>query len=161
MIAPPDDVDRIMSVMERAFPPEFGEAWNRRQVSDALIVGNCRYGLIAPDGTQDFESNTDTAGFFLGRGILDEEELLLFAIAPQYRMQGLGHVLLKRFIAEARANHMARLFLEMRRDNPAGHLYAAHGFREVGVRPAYYRTPGGSRIDALSQELVLDDYAGT
>lgn len=161
MFAPPDDVDRIMSVMERAFLPEFGEAWNRRQVSDALIVGNCRYGLLAPDGTDTFEADTDTAGFFLARGILDEEELLLFAIAPQYRLKGLGHVLLERFIAEARDNRMSRLFLEMRRDNPAGRLYAAHGFREVGVRPAYYRTPGGSRIDAISQELVLDDYTGT
>ena len=157
MIPLHDDVDRIMSVMERAFPPEFGEAWNRRQVSDALIVGNCRYGLIAPDGSEKFDSDTDTAGFFLAREILDEEELLLFAIAPEYRRKGLGHLLLKRFIAEARANRMARVFLEMRRDNPAGFLYAAHGFMEVGIRTAYYRTPGGNRIDALSQELVLED----
>lgn len=155
MIAPPDDVDRIMSVMERAFPPEFGEAWNRRQVGDALVVGNCRYGLIASDGSAEFEDDSGTAGFFLARRILDEEELLLFAIAPEYRRKGLGHRLLQRFIADARAAGMARLFLEMRRDNPAGFLYAAHGFREIGVRPAYYRTAGGSRIDAISQELVL------
>jgi len=155
MIAPPDDIDRIMSVMECAFPPEYGEAWNRRQVSDALIVGNCRYGLIAPDGSDRFEDDTETAGFFMGRSILDEEELLLFAISPKYRFQGLGHTLLTRFIEEARTGGMARVFLEMRRDNPAGFLYAAHGFREIGMRPGYYRTPGGQRIDALSQELVL------
>lgn len=157
MIAPPDDIDRIMSVMERAFPPEFGEAWNRRQVGDALTVGNCRYGLIGPDGSDVLDPNTDTAGFFMGRSILDEEELLLFAIAPQYRRQGLGRQLLQRFINQARANGIARIFLEMRRDNPASYLYAAHGFREIGVRPAYYRTAAGSRIDAISQELVFDD----
>lgn len=157
MIAPHDDIDRIMSVMERAFPSEYGEAWNRRQVGDALIVGNCRYGLIAPDGSEIIDSNTDTAGFFMGRSILDEEELLLFAIAPQFRRQGLGHKLLERFMAQARANGMARIFLEMRRDNPAGHLYAAHGFQQIGIRPAYYRTADGSRIDAISQELVFDD----
>lgn len=39
MIAPMDDIDRIMSVMDAAFPAEFGEAWNRRQVTDALVVG--------------------------------------------------------------------------------------------------------------------------
>ncbi|MBA4353427.1 MAG: ribosomal-protein-alanine acetyltransferase [Novosphingobium sp.] len=157
MIAPPDDIDRIMSVMERAFPAEYGEAWNRRQVSDALIVGNCRYGLIAADGSDIFESLSDTAGFFMGRSVLDEEELLLFAIAPQYRRRGLGHKLLKRFMAEAQSNGMSRIFLEMRRDNPAAYLYAAHGFREIGVRPAYYRSTGGKRIDAISQELVFRD----
>lgn len=155
MIAPMDDIDRIMSVMDAAFPAEFGEAWNRRQVTDALIVGNCRYGLIAPDGSTDFGSQTSTAGFFLGRSILDEEELLLFAIAPAYRRQGLGHKLLQRFILEARANGISRIFLEMRRNNPASFLYASHGFQEIGVRPAYYRTPSGTRIDAISQELIL------
>lgn len=157
MLAPTDDIDRIMSVMERAFPAEFGEAWNRRQVGDALVVGTCRYGLIAPDGSDDFDSEIDCAGFFMGRSILDEEELLLFAIAPEYRRRGLGHLLLERFISQARANGMSRIFLEMRRDNPANFLYAAHGFREIGVRPAYYRTPSGLRIDAISQELNLLD----
>lgn len=155
MAAPEDDLDRIMSVMERAFAPEYGEAWNRRQVSDALLVGHCRYGLIAPDGSAQVDPGSDTAGFYLGRSILDEEELLLFAIAPEYRRQGLGHALLTRFIDEARSAGMARIFLEMRRNNPAGSLYAAHGFRPVGVRPSYYRTPDGERIDAVSQELLI------
>lgn len=157
MIAPTDDIDRIMSVMERAFPAEFGEAWNRRQVSDALLVSNCRYGLIAPDGSPNFYEDTDTAGFFMGRSVLDEEELLLFAIAPEYRRKGLGHLLLARFVSEARGHGMSRVFLEMRRGNPAGVLYAAHGFVEVGVRPSYYRCGDGTRLDAISQELVLDN----
>lgn len=154
---PTDDIDRIMAVMEQAFPPEFGEAWNRRQVSDALLLGSCRYGLISPDGTGDCENCSETAGFFMSRAVLDEEELLLFAISPQYRRKGLGHKLLERFISTARSEGMTRVFLEMRRDNPAGFLYAAHGFREIGLRPAYYRTPGGTRIDAISQELTFDD----
>ncbi|WP_372731368.1 GNAT family N-acetyltransferase [Novosphingobium sp.] len=157
MSAQTDDIDRIMSVMECAFPPEYGEAWNRRQVVDALIVGNCRYGLIGEDGTNDLQPGTKTAGFFMGRSILDEEELLLFAIAPQYRRRGLAHQLLSTFIEQSRTNGMARIFLEMRRDNPAGYLYAAHGFTEIGVRPAYYRTSAGNRIDAISQELILND----
>lgn len=156
MIAPPDDIDRIMSVMERAFPPEFGEAWNRRQVSDALTIGNCRYGLIAPDGTAHIARTTETAGFFMSRAILDEEELLLFAIVPEYRRQGLGHLLLTRFLSSARASGTARVFLEMRYGNPAEFLYAAHGFQEIGRRPSYYRTPTGDRIDAISQELIFE-----
>lgn len=157
MMPPADDIDRIMAIMEQAFPPEFGEAWNRRQVSDALLLGNCRYGLISADGDEDFENGSETAGFFMSRAVLDEEELLLFAISPQYRRKGLGHKLLERFISTAQSGGMTRVFLEMRRDNPAGFLYAAHGFREIGLRPAYYRTPGGTRIDAISQELTFDD----
>lgn len=159
MIAPADDIDRIMAVMEAAFPPEFGEAWSRRQLADALVVGNCSYGLIAPDGSDPAMAPGDgmgeAAGFFLCRSVLDERELLLFAIHPVHRRKRLGHALLARFIDAARADGMHRLFLEMRRGNPADVLYAAHGFRPVGVRPGYYRAADGSRLDAVSQELIL------
>jgi ribosomal-protein-alanine N-acetyltransferase len=151
-----DDVDRIMAVMDQAFPPEFGEAWNRRQVSDALLLHGTYYGLIAPDGDCRPSPDEQTAGFFLSRGLFDEEELLLFAIAPQWRRRGLGHMLLTQFIESARLRGKKRLFLEMRLNNPAGILYAAHGFRPIGIRPRYYRGGNGERIDAVTQELNLD-----
>jgi ribosomal-protein-alanine N-acetyltransferase len=152
---PSDDIDRIMEVMVRAFPPEYGEAWNRRQISDSLILAGTRYSLIMADGSFAPDSTEPVAGFALIRGLFDEEELLLFAIAPEFRRQGLGHALLLQVIAQARARGVVRIFLEMRRDNPAGHLYAAHGFRTVGIRPRYYRTASGERLDALSQELII------
>lgn len=155
MNAPLDDVDRIMSVMERAFSAEFGEAWNRRQVCDALLMGNCRYGLIGIGGEETIASDQDTAGFFMSRTVLDEEELLLFAIIPDHRRKGLGHLLLSRFLASSKQAGISRVFLEMRKGNPAALLYEAHGFQEIGVRPAYYRTPDGNRIDAISQELIF------
>ena len=156
-IPPDDDLDRIMAVMVRAFAPQYGEAWNRKQVSDAMLFGHCRYGLIASDGTEPDDPTIDAVGFFLARRIIDEEELLLFAIDPDHRRKGLGHALLARMLQEARAAGMVRVFLEMRRENPADALYAAHGFRAVGLRRGYYRAPDGSRIDAISQELVLSD----
>ncbi|WP_068073650.1 GNAT family N-acetyltransferase [Novosphingobium lentum] len=151
-----DDIDRIMHVMTDAFDPAFGEAWNRRQIGDALILPATHYGLIFGDGSIGADDADDVAGFFLSRAVLDEEELLLFAIAPPFRHRGLGHRLLDHFIAQARDRGMQRLFLEMRKDNPAGQLYYRHGFRPVGIRPAYYRTPSGIRLDAVSQELVLN-----
>lgn len=144
-----------MAVMERAFEPRFGEAWNQRQVSDALLLGNCHYSLIAPDGSDSSESVEPAAGFYLSRTVIDEEELLLFAIDPAHRRKGLGHILLQRMIESARTRGVARIFLEMRRGNPAGILYTAHGFRHVGVRPKYYRTSDGERLDALSHELII------
>lgn len=144
-----DDLDRIMAVMEAAFDPAYGEAWNRRQVEDALLLGNCHYGLIAPHGDEPAPGEV-AAGFFMSRTSYDEEELLLIAIAPQYRRLGLGRTLLSRFAAAARDHGAVRLLLEMRRGNPAERLYRAAGFEPVGLRPNYYRMPHGERIDAIT-----------
>lgn len=144
-----DDVDRIMAVMEAAFDPAYGEAWNRRQVEDALVVGNCHYLLAWPGG---FSSDSDAppAGFCLSRHGFEEEELLLFAVAPEFRGQGVGQAMLERFAAEAWARGARRLLLEMRRGNPAERLYMRFGFVPIGERPNYYRTADGNRIDAIT-----------
>lgn len=152
-----DDIDRIMEVMAGAFAPEYGEAWNRRQVSDSLLLAGTRYRLIGADGTLEPPPEEPAAGFALLRAMFDEEELLLFAVLPQYRGQGLGAALLKAVIADASTRGIRRLFLEMRRNNPAGKLYAGFGFRTIGIRPGYYRIASGERLDALSQELIIAD----
>lgn len=149
MIQPADDIDRIMAVMRTAFDPAFGEAWNRRQVEDALLLGNCHYLLIANDGKVP-QPRESAAGFSLSRHGFEEEELLLFAVDPQYRRRGLGAALLARFVADARARGAERLLLEMRQDNPAEQLYCQFGFSPVGRRAGYYRSSSGTRLDALT-----------
>jgi [ribosomal protein S18]-alanine N-acetyltransferase len=149
-----DPVDAIMAVMERAFDPAFGEAWNRRQVADALLLGTSRHMLIAIDGTIG-EHVEEAAGFYLTRSVLDEEELLLFAIMPEFRGRGLGTALLEQFLSSARLREIKRVFLEMRRSNTAASLYEKFGFRPVGERPSYYRGSDGRSLDAISYELVL------
>ncbi len=153
---PLDDIDRIMAVMDVAFDPAFGEAWNRSQLEGALVMGNCHYGLIARTGGAP-EEGTAASGFFLSRHGFEDEELLLFAIDPSTRRLGLGGRLLESFITEARARGAMRLFLEMRQGNPAEHLYRRFGFVPVGRRPRYYRAPDGSRIDAIT--FALDCFA--
>lgn len=153
---PDDPVDAIMQVMEHAFDPRFGEAWNRRQVGDSLILGTSRYALIAPDGSIGQDPGKETAGFLLARQALDEEELLLFAVHPEYRRRGLGAALLERYCHSAAQRRTARIFLEMRENNPAARLYESHGFEQVGKRPAYYRGFDGTRHDALTYQRILD-----
>lgn len=152
---PDDPVDAIMRVMDRAFDPRYGEAWSRRQVADALVLGTSRHGLIAPDGAISEVALGETAGFFLSRRTLDEEELLLFAIDPAWRRRGLGAALLEYFCTSAAARGMAGIFLEMRDGNPAARLYESHGFEQVGRRPAYYRGADGARLDALTYHRKL------
>lgn len=149
MIAPADDIDRIMAVMTAAFDPAFGEAWNRRQLEDALIVGNCYYALITPRGDIP-ATNEQAAGFCLSRHAYEEEELLLFAVDPAWRHQGLGQALLARFAAAAQARGAQRLLLEMRDGNSAESLYRGFGFTAIGRRHNYYRAPDGIRLDAIT-----------
>jgi len=144
-----DDLDRIMAVMEAAFDPEFGEAWTRRQVGDALVLPNAHYLLAGPDGHPPSEG-APAAGFVLSRGAADEEELLLIAVDPRHRGRGIGGVLLERFVAQARTRGAERLFLEMREGNPAESLYRRHGFESIGRRRAYYRRGTGSPLDAIT-----------
>ncbi|WP_098104444.1 GNAT family N-acetyltransferase [Novosphingobium sp. PC22D] len=131
-----------MLVMTEAFDPQFGEAWNRRQVEDALRIGNCHYLLSEVEG--------DCSGFALSRHAFDEEELLLFAVRPKYRLRGIGRDLLGSFIESASRRKVNRVFLEMRKGNPASRLYESSGFTIVGQRRDYYRMFTGERIDAVT-----------
>ncbi len=155
MIPLPDDIDRLMAVMEAAFDPQYGEAWTRRQVEDALVLGNCSYELI-DDGGSPPESGRAAAGFFLCRHGYGEEELLLFAVDPKHRRKGLGARMLFNLASAAKSRGAERLLLEMRRGNPAERLYRAFGFQPIGERPNYYRTRSGERIDAITFAYMIE-----
>jgi len=139
-----EDLDQIMAVMDAAFEPAWGEAWNRRQVSDSLAFPHTHYRLASTDASQ------SAAGFTLVRAAPGEEELLLIAVAPEYRGRGLGRQLLEQVLEDARDRGAERVFLEMRFNNPAVGLYQKLGFVPIGRRKDYYRLPDGSRIDAIT-----------
>ena len=89
-------------------------------------------------------------GFALGRASADEAELLMLAVLPDRRRQGLGRALLGAFEADAarRGAHIALLEVDAT-NAPAIALYAGAGYVERGRRRAYYRSPAGERADAL------------
>jgi ribosomal-protein-alanine N-acetyltransferase len=145
----PNDIDRIMVVMQAAFDPVYGEAWNRRQITDALVLPNTHYVLAGGDGREP-QDGEPAIGFAMSRGAADEEELLLIAVHPAHRGRGVGTALLQRFIAAAEARGAARLFLEMRDGNPAESLYLQAGFEPVGRRRNYYRGAAKGPLDAIT-----------
>jgi len=151
---PADDIDRIMEVMALAFDPQYGEAWSRRQVADALTVGHCRYGLVDSLGNSP-PNGAPAAGFFMVRGILDEAELLLLAVRPDMRNRGIGRKLLNLFADDAENYGHTRLLLEMREGNPAEFLYRNFGFTQIGRRKEYYSRKDGTKCDALTFEKYL------
>lgn len=144
-----EDIDRIMAVMQAAFDPAFGEAWNRRQVSDALVLPNTHYILAGEDGNEPL-AGAPAVGFAMSRGVLDEEELLLIAVHPAYRGRGIGAALLQRLIDAAEARGRTRLLLEMRDGNPAVSLYRRFGFEPIGRRRNYYRNAAQGPLDAIT-----------
>lgn len=154
MIGHADPVDQIMQIMDAAFDPAYGEAWNRRQVSDALTMANCHY-LLLDGNLRAPEPGAIAAGFLLSRHAVDEEEVLLIAVRPEFRQRGVGSALLRELLAQARQRHIARLFLEMREGNPAESLYRKHGFEPVGRRPNYYNRGEITGIDAITFALSM------
>lgn len=144
-----DPVDKIMEVMTLAFDPAFGEAWNRRQVGDALLMSNSHYFLLGAD-RQPPSDDEPAAGFLLSRQAIDEEELLLIAVRPKLRRRGIADALIKRFVADAKSRGVTRLYLEMREGNPAEKLYVKHGFKPVGRRRSYYNRGKIRGIDAIT-----------
>ena len=144
-----DVLDHIMGVMEAAFDPQFGEAWTRRQVAEALSMPNTFYLLAGPTGEL-LAGVEQAAGFALSRGAAGEEELLLIAVRPECRGRGIGTALITRFIEQARERSADRLFLEMREGNVAERLYRRQGFREVGRRRNYYSSARNRQFDALT-----------
>lgn len=150
----PHLLDRIMAVMETGFDPAYGEAWNRRQVADALVMPGTHALVVDSEGVliplDAGPALPAAAGFVLTRHVLDEEELLLIAVTPGVRRRGVGTALIEHLFTAARTRGTMRVFLEMRRGNPAIHLYRKFGFEPIGERRNYYRMANGERIDAIT-----------
>lgn len=148
-------LNAIMQVMDTAFDPAYGEAWNRRQVSDSLVLPSTHAivldieGNIIPTSDQ-AQSEMSAAGFVLTRYAADEEELLLIAVSPEHRRKGIAQLLIDHLFEQSRARGVSRIFLEMRRGNPAIHLYRKVGFEPIGQRRDYYRFANGEREDAIT-----------
>ena len=144
-----DDLDRIMAIMQDAFDPHWGEAWNRRQVESSLVIPTTHYTLLDPEGEAPAEG-VDAAAFAMVRAAPGEEEVLLIAVHPKLRGRGLAGRLIELMSNDARARGAERIFLEMRENNPAELVYRRYGFEPIGRRPKYYTDANGNKIDAIT-----------
>lgn len=144
-----NDLDKAMAVMDAAFDPYWREAWTRRQVEDSLALSSGFMILMDDAGQYPSEANP-AAGFVLARKVLDEVELLLIGVRPEYRGRGLGSKLISDFLEKSARMGAANVFLEVRANNPAEKVYRSAGFGPIGRRKDYYRTTDGTKIDAVT-----------
>jgi ribosomal-protein-alanine N-acetyltransferase len=136
------DLPHIMTVMETAFEPRFGEAWTLSQCAGLLPLPGVWLTVARSDG--------EVLGFSLSRIVVDEAELLLLAVKPQVQRAGVGKSLLLQFERSATGRGARRLHLEVRDGNHAVKLYQSSGFTLVGRRHRYYNGGDGQLYDALS-----------
>jgi ribosomal-protein-alanine N-acetyltransferase len=137
------DLDAVVEIMNAAFDERFGEAWTRSQCAGILPMPGVRLVIARLDSGQ-------AAGFSLHRTIADEAELLLLAVAPECRRQGIGRMLLNEFMEHAANSGLGRVHLEVREGNPAVIMYRSVGFSVAGRRRKYYRGRFGGEFDALT-----------
>lgn len=99
------------------------------------------------------QSGATIVGYLIGREVGGSGEILNLAVEPAFRRRGIARALLEAGLAALRRRGAGEVFLEVRVSNAAAQaLYRQAGFRPVGQRPGYYRSP---REDALVLRLEL------
>jgi ribosomal-protein-alanine N-acetyltransferase len=148
-LAGPRDVPRMGRIMEAAFDPRFGEAWNTVQLGGALAIADTWAQLGFAD--------EEPFGFSLTRRVVDEAELMLVAVLPGDRGRGFGRRLVEGAMHKARQRGARKMFLEVRDGNAVAlQLYASLGFSAAGRRQNYYSGAAGERFDAITMRRDLD-----
>jgi len=137
------DLDRIVQI-ERAVNPF---PWGEEALRDT-IASSGHHLMSLREGR--------AVGFLLSSFVLDETQLLLIGISPDWQGVGVGGQLLKEFINRSQDQGQKLIYLEVRSGNErAIRLYRSLGFIDIGVRRDYY--PGLiGREDAIVMSLQLD-----
>jgi ribosomal-protein-alanine N-acetyltransferase len=164
------DLDVLMRYEQQMFGPE---AWSRQGYLDELADTKLRYYIVAEESVAEesvaegiaaggiLAGNTvaghDTPSRLLGTGGLltigDTAEILTVGVLPPARRRGVGRLLVRALVAEARRRGAAEVLLEVREDNEAARrLYAGEGFAVLGLRRGYYEQ---GRVDAVTMRYPL------
>ncbi len=91
--------------------------------------------LVALDGET-------LAGYVGAQTAGGESDIMNLAVAPEYRRQGIGRLLMQEMEQALGERKPEAVSLEVRVSNtPAIALYESLGYRQVGLRPKYYFKP--------------------
>lgn len=125
-----EDIPHLAALEKMCFSDPWSESAFLYELTNPLSVW-----LIA-------ESEGVIAGYVGSQTVLDESDMMNIAVVPEFRRQGVGHMLIQRLIEQLRERGSKSLCLEVRVSNvPAIALYEKMGFSQVGLRRGYYRNP--------------------
>ncbi len=132
------DTEEIAILENEIFPDPWSEADITALIS---VAGSMCYSAL---------SDGKIIGYLIGRQITPEGEIYRLATAKNYRRRGVAYKLLDYTVKTERGRGLESLFLEVRERNlPARNLYKSYGFREIGVRKNYYKSPDDNAIIML------------
>jgi len=139
----PLDVPQVEQLERRsqAFP------WTARNFQDALSVGYPAW-VVRREGK--------LVGFCVGMPTPDDVHLLVIAVDPDSRRQGVGRRLLEEVYFLTQELGLTRVLLEVRHSNErAIRFYQKQGFAQIGLRKGYYPAAKGQREDAMVMAVDL------
>lgn len=123
------DLDQVIRIERLSFSAPWSKA---AFLSELLENDRARY-LVARVGDQ-------VVGYTGMWIILDEGHITNVAVHPHWRNRGVATHLLTALEDLAREQGVRRMTLEVRKSNVVAHtLYEKLGFRDAGIRRAYYR----------------------
>lgn len=121
--------------------------WTLRNFQDALASGYQAQALVAGD---------QLLGYFIAMKGVDEVHLLNITVTPAHQRRGWARLMLDALVLWSRGQRAQWLWLEVRVSNlRAFQIYAAYGFRRVGLRKGYYPDTAFQREDAIVMSLSL------
>ena len=124
----------------------FSNPWSKQSFADGMANEKVQKYFTAISGEK-------IVGYICIFHIFEDGELLNIAVAPDYRKQGIGQILIDKMFDYLKTQEVNRISLEVRESNvSARNLYLKNGFRPVGVRKNYYTDP---REDGIIMEKLL------
>ena len=108
----------------------FSDPWSMESLEEEIAFPFGKSYILLENGTP--------CAYGLFRLMAGEGEVLRIGTCPEHRRKGFARALMEHFLSHS----SEKVFLEVRAGNaPARSLYEAVGFREISVRPRYYRDP--------------------
>ena len=141
----PEDLPAVIEIERQSN----SHPWTERNFRDTMSSGYLS--LVAREHGQ-------VCAFAIARTLVDEAELLLIAVTPSERRQGVAALLWIELAQRLLIAGATKIFLEVRASNaPARSFYTSRGFIQIGVRKNYYPNGAhdGDREDAILMQVPL------
>ncbi len=125
-----EHIDQIMEIENQCFKVP----WTYNDFKDTLEYDNIDF-FVAIDK----DKIAGYCGIYMS---LDQADIANIAVSSLYRRKGIGNQLLTYALLVAKTKNIKDIFLEVRQSNKSAiNLYKKQGFKQVGIRKAYYSNP--------------------
>jgi [ribosomal protein S18]-alanine N-acetyltransferase len=140
------DLPSVMDIGQRAY----NISWSATMMRDTIQAAHTQvWGIYE-------EESMLCVGFGVLSIIIDEAELLMLCVDPDYQRRGFGSNLLKFLIEKAKYGKVDNFYIEVRKSNkPALGLFEKHEFNKLSVRKDYYPDKLNKKEDSEREDAII------